>query len=146
MAYWKCSILAPIKRRNVFLHWDDHWSSKGASALGTRLGLFRFFQAEKKIPLVFLHHDSNSRTDRESTGNPRRSVHQRSSSLYPRTIRTTTVIRVSCTVRVIGIFMFGVAYVEPATSTTFIVRCLLQALKRTPIFGPVLKVEKRPAL
>ena len=66
---------------------------------------------------------ANSRTDRESTGNPRRSVHQRSSSLYPRTIRTTTVIRVSCTVRVIGIFMFGVAYVEPATSTTFIVRC-----------------------
>ena len=104
-------------------HWDHHWLSKGTPALGIRLGLFRFFQAGKKSPSVFVHHDGNCRTGSESTGNPRRTVHQRSSSLSRRTTGTTTALLGSCTVRVIGIFSFGGSCVEPTTSITFIVRC-----------------------
>ena len=124
------------------MHWDHYWPSKRASVLGTRLGLFRFFQAGEKSQSSYVHSDSICWFGTKCRRTPRRAAHQRSSSLSRdtgRNRRTTMALMAFCTgpgIRCTGwaivVFGFVSSCVGPRAAITFIVRRRLKAEKNEP--------------
>ena len=119
------------------MHWDHYWPSKWASVLGTRLGIFRFFQAGKKSQSSYFHRDDICGLDNTCGWILRRTAHQgrfSNSRHTRRNGRTTMALMAFCTgpgIHCAGwaivVFCFGSFCVEPRTAITFIVRLKLKA-------------------